>query len=77
MPTADFLAGIDHVRRLAAERGRDPRSVKISMIGPRPDRRILDRYEAADVDRVMLELPSAGLDAALRKLDECVELAGF
>ena len=77
MQTADFLAGIDHVRRLAAERGRDPRSVKISMIGPRPDRRILDRYEAAGVDRVMLELPSAGPDAALRKLDECVELAGF
>ena len=77
MPMVDFLAGIEHVRRLAGERGRDPRSVKISMIGPRPDRRILDRYEDADVDRVMLGLPSIGPAATMRQLDQCVTLAGF
>ena len=77
MPTADFLAGIEHIRRMAYEHGRNPRSIEICMVWPRPDRRILDRYEAAGVDRVMLGLPSAGADAVMHQLDECVKLAGL
>ena len=46
-------------------------------VWPRPDRRILDRYKAAGIDRVMLGLPSEGADEILRRLDECVELAGL
>jgi len=77
MRTADFLAGIEHIRTLAYERGRNPQSIEICMVWPRPDRRILDRYEAAGVDRVMLGLPSEGADDVLRRLDDCVELAGI
>jgi probable F420-dependent oxidoreductase len=77
MRTEDFLAGIQHIRTLAHERGRNPRSIEISMVWPRPDRRILDRYEAAGVDRVILGLPSVSADEVLRKLDECADLAGL
>jgi probable F420-dependent oxidoreductase len=77
MRTADFLAGIEHIRNLAYERGRNPRSIEICIVWPRPDRKILDRYEAAGVDRVMLGLPSEGADAVLCRLDDCVKLAGL
>jgi probable F420-dependent oxidoreductase len=77
MRTDDFLAGIEHIRSMAYERGRNPKSIEICMVWPRPDRRILDRYEAAGVDRVMLGLPSVGADAVMHKLDDCVKLAGL
>jgi len=77
MRTADFLTGIEDVRRMAREYGRDPRSISISMIFPRADRKVMDRYAAAGVDRVMLGLPSADGAAVLRKLDDHAKLAGL
>jgi len=44
---------------------------------PRADRKLMDRYEAAGVDRVMLGLPSADAATVLRKLDDHVKLAGL
>jgi probable F420-dependent oxidoreductase len=77
MRTADFLTGIEDVRRKAREYGRDPRSISISMIFPRTDLKVMDRYAAAGVDRVMLGLPSADGAAVLRKLDDHAKLAGL
>jgi probable F420-dependent oxidoreductase len=77
MRTADFLTGIEDVRRMAREYGRDPRSISISMIFPRADGKVMDRYAAAGVDRVMLGLPSADGAAVLRKLDDHAKLAGL
>lgn len=77
MRTEDFLTRIQHIRRMAHERGRNPYSIEICMLRPRPDRKILEQYEAAAVSRVMLGLPSASANAIMRKLDAYVELAGF
>ena len=77
MRTDEFLAGIEHLRRLARGYGRPPKSINISMVFPRADRKLMDRYEAAGVDRVMLGLPSADAAAVLRKLDDHVKLAGL
>ncbi len=77
MRTDEFLAGIEHLRRLARDYGRPPKSINISMVFPRADRKLMDRYEAAGVDRVMLGLPSADAATVLRKLDDHVKLAGL
>ena len=47
------------------------------MVFPRADRKLMDRYEAAGVNRVMLGLPSADAVTVLRKLDDHVKLAGL
>ncbi len=77
MRTGEFMAGIEHLRRLARDYGRDPKSINISMVFPRAERKVMDRYQAAGVDRVMLGLPSADAATVLRKLDDHVKLAGL
>ena len=51
MPTImrDLLAGVEDLRRRAAQAGRDPKSVKVTVLWFRPDRARLDSFEAAPV----------------------------
>jgi probable F420-dependent oxidoreductase len=81
MPTImrvnELLTGVAEVRRMAAERGRAPESIDVTVIWFSANRARLDSFEAAGVDRVVLGVPSAGSDIVMRKLDELVKLANF
>lgn len=77
MRVPELLAGVEDLRRRAAEAGRDPKSIDVTVIWFRADRARLDSFEAAGVDRVVLGAPSAEADAVTRKLDELVKLTGI
>ncbi|HEV3111592.1 MAG TPA: LLM class F420-dependent oxidoreductase [Candidatus Binataceae bacterium] len=75
MRVQDLLAGVEDLRRRAAEAGRDPKSIDVTVIWVRADRARLDSFEAAGVDRVALGVPSADAGVVEHKLDELVKLA--
>ena len=63
---------VDHVRelrRLAADAGRDPDALEVTVCGAPQDRATLDGYIEAGVDRVLFVLPSKGRDEILSRLD--------
>lgn len=65
----DPLAVAPRFRQMAAEAGRDPASVPMSVFGPSHDRDLLKRYRDAGFDRTILLLPTEGRDATLKSLD--------
>lgn len=60
---------IEELRRLAEEKGRDPRSVSISVYFAPADPEAVDAFRAAGVERVIFGLPPAGRDQILPLLD--------
>lgn len=62
------------LKRQAEEAGRDPASISISTFGTPPDPDLIQRPEAADVDRVVFGLPSEERDTVLPIIDECARL---
>ena len=62
------------LKRQAEEAGRDPASISISTFGTRPDSDLIQRLEAAGVDRVVFGLPSEERDTVLPIIDECTRL---
>jgi probable F420-dependent oxidoreductase len=70
----DFFASLAELRRRAEAAGRDPMSIAVTSFWASRDRALLDRYEAAGVERVVFKLPSEGADQVLPKLDS---YAGF
>jgi probable F420-dependent oxidoreductase len=79
MPTimriSELLEGVKDIRRRAAEVGRDPNSIDVTVIWFRADRARLDGFEEAGVNRAVLGVPSADAGTVLRTLDELVKLA--
>ncbi len=61
-------------RTMAAEAGRDPGSIAITVWHGRKDADLMKRYEDLGVERVVFSLESAGAEVLLPVLDE---LAGF
>ena len=59
------------LKRQAEEAGRDPASISISTFGTRPNPDLIQRMEAAGVDRVVFGLPSEERDTVLPIIDEC------
>ena len=70
----DPLTVVSRFRQLAAEAGRDPASVPLSVYGPKHDADVLKRLRDAGVERTVIAIPTSGRDAALARLDECVRL---
>jgi probable F420-dependent oxidoreductase len=62
------------LRNRAAEAGRDPSKITVSVFGAQPDRQSLDELEAVGVDRVMFALPSEDRDRILPLLDSYAKL---
>jgi probable F420-dependent oxidoreductase len=62
-------------RSMAEEAGRDPASLEVSLFGVAPKERVVERYRAMGVDRVVFGLPSASADDLLPLLDAASELA--
>jgi len=67
----DFLP---HFRQMAAEVGRDPASVPITVWGIQPDSDRIKRYQDQGVARVVVSLPAAQADAAMPIIDRFAEL---
>ena len=72
----DALAVLPRWRQLAAEAGRDPASMPMSVFGAQQDADLLKRYRDAGIDRTIFLLPTAGADATLKALDACAALSG-
>ena len=72
---ADMVAVLPQFRQMAAEAGRDPDSLPVSIFMPLVEAEALSRMRDADVARVVLPLPSAGADEVLPLLDEYAALA--
>src|SRR5437667_3924058 len=51
-----ILAGLDRLRVLVTETGRDPKAISTTVCGARPDASVLDRYRAAGVTRAVFLL---------------------
>jgi probable F420-dependent oxidoreductase len=64
------------LRRMAEAKGRDPRTISTSVFRAPPDRSVLREYEAAGIDRAVLEIPDADRDTVLRLLDTYAALLG-
>ena len=71
----DFAAHAASFRAAAANAGRDPSTMEISIYAARPDIATLTAYRDAGVDRVLLFSPTEGRDAALAALDAYAALA--
>jgi probable F420-dependent oxidoreductase len=71
----DIMAKIKELRALAERKGRDPRSISVSVFGAAPDEQVIQRYSAAGVERVTFALPSAPRDTVLPLMDGYAKLA--
>ncbi len=70
----DVTALLPEFRRMAAEAGRDPASVPVTVWGAPEDPGLLRRDRDLGVARVVVSLPSAGADAVLPLLDRWAAL---
>ncbi len=62
------------LRRMAEEKGRDPKTISTSVFRAPPDKVVLKEYEAAGIDRAVLEIPDESRDEILRVLDRYAPL---
>jgi hypothetical protein len=65
---------IPRFRQLAAEAGRDPASMDISIGGQGPDADLIKRYDDIGVNRVSVSLMSEKADTILPILDQWAEI---
>jgi len=70
----DLLAGVQALRQLALERGRDPQGFSVNVYGAEPDAGALARLRDGGVTRAILALPPAGRDTVLPLLDRFAPL---
>jgi alkanesulfonate monooxygenase SsuD/methylene tetrahydromethanopterin reductase-like flavin-dependent oxidoreductase (luciferase family) len=68
-------AEINDLRAQAAAAGRDPASIAVVLYGVPADADALRAYAAADVQRAIFSLPSAGRDVVLPLLDRYAAVA--
>ena len=65
-----ILAQTADLRAQAARAGRDPKTISVSVFGGKADAATLDRYRGAEIDRLVLPLPSEGRERILPLLDQ-------
>jgi probable F420-dependent oxidoreductase len=63
------------MRALAEEKGRDPRSLSVSVFGAATDGAVIDGYERAGVERAIFFVPHGPADAVLPMLDDYAKFA--
>lgn len=73
---AGLKQALPKLRRLFAERGRDPASLQVVPIGVLPDPAKLDHYASLGVGECVLRLPSAPRDRVLPVLDDYARFVG-
>jgi probable F420-dependent oxidoreductase len=76
-PVGDFTpeGAVERLRRMAEAKGRDPKSLMISVFRAPADKAALDGYRAAGIDEALLEIPDLSRDEILQLLDRNAPLA--
>jgi probable F420-dependent oxidoreductase len=76
-PVGDFTprGAVDRLRRMAEAKGRDPKSLSISVFRAPAEKAALAEYRAASIDEALLEVPDVSRDEILRLLDRYAPLA--
>ena len=70
----DVLETFPQFRQMAAEAGRDPDSIPVTVYGVSPETDRLKRYRDAGTDRVIFALPPVGAEDILPLLDRHADL---
>ncbi len=70
----DPLEVLPRFRQMAAEAGRDPAAVPLTLFGLARDLEVLKRHRDAGVDRAVFMVPAQARDKVLPLLDECAAL---
>jgi probable F420-dependent oxidoreductase len=71
-----FESDLADLRRRAEARGRDPKTVSVTIFGAPADEARIRRYQELGVERVAFGLPSADRDAVMRLIDRYTEVIG-
>jgi len=71
----ELVGKITELRQLAERKGRDPRTISVSVFGAPADAQAISQYSAAGVERVAFGLPSAPRDTVLPLMDRYAEFA--
>jgi len=76
-PVGDFTArgAVDRLRRMAESKGRDPKSLMVSVFRAPADEAALAEYRTAGIDEALLEIPDRSRDEILQTLDRHASLA--
>jgi probable F420-dependent oxidoreductase len=76
-PVGDFTAkgAIERLRRMAESKGRDPKSLMISVFRAPADQAALADYRQAGIDEALLEIPDLSRGEILQLLDRYAPLA--
>ena len=74
MMAGDLKKQIGELHRLAREKGRDPKSISISVFWSQPDRQAIDAYGEMGAERVIFALPSESPEKVLPILDGYAKL---
>jgi len=70
----EVLGVLPEFRKMAAEAGRAPETVPITVFGVAEDADLIKRYRDAGVARIIFNLPAAKSDEVLPVLDRCAAL---
>jgi probable F420-dependent oxidoreductase len=70
----EVLGVLPEFRKMAAEAGRTPEAVPITVFGVAEDADLIKRYRDAGVARIIFNLPAAKADEVLPVLDRCAAL---
>jgi probable F420-dependent oxidoreductase len=76
-PVGDFTAkgAVERLRRMAETKGRDPKSLMISVFRAPADKAALAEYRTAGIDEALLEIPDSSREEILQLLDRYASLA--
>lgn len=77
VPGFDPAAAVARLHGAAEKAGRDPASLRITVFRAPADAAALERYQAAGIDRVLLEVPDVPRDEALALLDRLAPLTAI
>jgi probable F420-dependent oxidoreductase len=70
----DLFAGVEALHALAREKGRDPRTISVSVFGTLADADMLKRMRDGGIERAIFALPSAASDKILPMLDRYAQV---
>jgi probable F420-dependent oxidoreductase len=73
---SDLIPQIGELRKCAEQAGRDPKTISITAFAAPPERKTIDQYEAAGVERSVFFLPPANADTVMPILDQYAKLIG-
>ena len=74
MMAGDLKRQIGDLRRLAGEKGHDPKSISISVFWMQPGRQAIAAYGEMGAERVIFALPSEGREKVLPTIDGYAKL---